>query len=118
VILVGRRRGDELDDYAIVPARIHRVYLSAGPSGIRRIYGTASRDLVWLGISELLEKFGSRLDRCDAEGCQRLFVRERAQKYSSISRGGAVRYSRWYALNKEKARRRRHDAYIRRKIRG
>ncbi len=97
----------------MIPARIDRVYLSAGPRGVRRLYGAASRDLIWIGISGLLEEFGDRLRRCDAPGCGRLFVRERRQVYCSTSCSQRVRSAKWYSSHQEEARERRRRAYAR-----
>ena len=52
-----------------------------------------------------LATFYERLSRCAAPGCGRLFVRERRQRYCSVSCRNRTTFQRWYRRHRQAGRR-------------
>jgi len=57
-----------------------------------------------------LAKFYERLSRCAAPGCARLFVRERRQRYCSVSCRNRTTFQRWYRRHRKAGHRPTPDA--------
>ena len=57
-----------------------------------------------------LATFGHQLLCCAAPGCGRLFVRERRQRYCSVSCRNRTTFQRWYRRHHKAGRRQTHDA--------
>ncbi len=97
-----------------LPAQIQRVDLTdVDGRTIKRVYGAEWPDWLWLAIAAALEEFGSRIERCQASDCGRLFLRTRRQAYCSTECSQRVRSKRWYEAHKDKARAQRRDAHNR-----
>ena len=52
-----------------------------------------------------LATYYQRLSRCAAPGCERLFVRERRQRYCSVSCRNRTTFRRWYRRHRKAGRR-------------
>lgn len=74
-------------------------------------------DLSAAFLSSAIQRLGAHFDRiakCEASGCERLFVKRKATRYCSRKCSQRMRSSRYYELHREQLRKRRHDAYVER----
>jgi hypothetical protein len=94
--------------YPSIPSRPRRYFKGDDFTVVQAV---APEDLYHESICELLKQFGSRIARCEAETCSKLFIRIRRQRYCSESCSQQVRSKVWYARHKEDKMRKSREAY-------
>lgn len=75
-------------------------------------------DTVWVSIMGLLDRFGREVRRCPVCAERRLFLKHRRQAYCSRACSQRARAARWYATHRDVALERRHEAYVRKVLKG